>query len=635
MSILFRYSFFLFLLGVNSNYFSQELDILKSELTSLKGQQKADQYLEIAKLHAEKYGQPDSVLHYSNLASILSGNINYKFGILRSLLQASIGFQQKNDFDTSITILKKLLTEKELGINNLEGDVFYNLGITYYRTDNGKSAIENFIKAIPFYKSKSNNDGLILVYCKLSDVLESDAQHREANDYKNKALELLGKAKRPYTKIVAFNILSSIYFDLRENSNGNLDTSIAFAKEAFKLMKEHGYYMKANQILNSISDAYYVKQDFRTALEYCKESLKYRQFLFPGEIIMSYLKYSDCLSMLNENEKTLVYLDSVKMTLQYINVQYYRLQYFQRYYEYNKKAGKYFQALEGVGQYIALKDSLYNIEKSTVINELMQKHNRVENEKTIGELNQQKEIDKLRIRSLFAFVGIAVLILIIIIFLYRQSVVKNRLKTIEIEQRLNRSRMDPHFFFNALSSLQSLTLKGKTPEAIADYIYKFSKIMRESLESSYVEMNTLEKEIDFLTHYFEIQKLRYVNKFNYFFDVDSEIEKEEMLIPTMILQPFIENSIEHGLADMTSGGIIKVTFSLANKFLKIYISDNGHGLRQKEDQKDYPSRATQIVKDRLILLNQKYKSKASFEISKPNEGNGLEIVINLPIIYRS
>ncbi|MBK7666274.1 MAG: hypothetical protein IPJ32_02400 [Sphingobacteriaceae bacterium] len=63
-------------------------------------------------LHAEKYGQPDSVLHYSNLANILSETIDYKLGILKSLLQASIGFQQKNDFDTSITILKKLLSEK-------------------------------------------------------------------------------------------------------------------------------------------------------------------------------------------------------------------------------------------------------------------------------------------------------------------------------------------------------------------------------------------------------------------------------------------------------------------------------------------------------------------------------------------
>ncbi|MBK7666273.1 MAG: hypothetical protein IPJ32_02395 [Sphingobacteriaceae bacterium] len=104
----------------------------------------------------------------------------------------------------------------------MEGDAFYYLGITYYRAGNGKSAIENLIKAIPFYTNKSNNDGLILVYCKLSDVLESDAQHQEANDYKNKDLKLLGKAKRPYTKIAAFNILSSIYFDLRENSNGNL-----------------------------------------------------------------------------------------------------------------------------------------------------------------------------------------------------------------------------------------------------------------------------------------------------------------------------------------------------------------------------------------------------------------------------
>jgi two-component sensor histidine kinase/tetratricopeptide (TPR) repeat protein len=631
-NILKYFFFFSFLFSV-TQLFPQELETLKSELPSLKDRQKADQYLKIGILYAEKYGKPDSVLYYSSLAEDLSRKINYTAGFLKSQLQNSIGFQQKNQFDTSIVILQKLLSERELGSSNLEGDVHYHLGISYYRSGDGKNAIENFIKAIPFYKNKSDYDGLILTYCKLCDVFESDSQHKESNEYKNKALELLEKPIRPYTKIAAFNILSSIYFDLRENSQNNLDTSIVFAEEAFRLMKEYGYYMKANQILNTIADAYYVKKDYNTSLLYCKESLKYRKFLFPGEIIISYTKFADCANALNKNDLALVYLDSTRIALKQINVQYYWLGYYQRCYELNRKVGNHEQAFLAIDRFNALKDSMYTVEKSTAINELMQKYNKVENEKTIGELNQQKEIDKLQIRSLVAFTGIAILVIIIIIFFYRQSVVKNKLKTIEIEQRLNRSRMNPHFFFNALASLQNLSLSEAKKELVPSFISKFSRIMRQSLESTFHELDTIENEIIFLTDYLELQKLLSENRFNYSFEVDDAVEQNELLIPGMILQPFIENSIEHGFKGISQEGLVSISFTLEGKSLNITITDNGRGVKENEKHKAYPSRAMQIIRDRLYLLNQTHKTNATFALTNLEVGTKIEIT--LPVIYRS
>ncbi|MBK7666272.1 MAG: histidine kinase [Sphingobacteriaceae bacterium] len=397
-------------------------------------------------------------------------------------------------------------------------------------------------------------------------------------------------------------------------------------------MKEHGYYMKANQILNSISDAYYVKGDFSAALEYCKESLKYRQFLFPGEIIMSYMKYGDCSDALGQSETALLYLDSVRVTLPLINVQYYRLGYYERSYEFNRNAGKHKEAYDGIKHFIQLKDSLYNVEKSTAINELMQKYNKVENEKTIGELNQQKEIDKLQIRSLFAFTGIAILVIIIIIFFYRQSIVKNKLKTIEIEQRLNRSRMNPHFFFNALASLQNLSLSEAKKELVPSFISKFSRIMRQSLESTFHELDTIENEIIFLTDYLELQKLLSENRFNYTFKVDDAVEQNELLIPGMILQPFIENSIEHGFKGISQEGLVSISFTLEEKSLNITITDNGQGVKENEKHKAYPSRAMQIIRDRLYLLNQTHKTNATFALTNLEVGTKIEIT--LPVIYK-
>ena len=627
-----KYFFFIYLVVFTGKLFSQELEALKKQLYTVSGQKKVDVYLKIGILYSEKYGQPDSVLVYSQKAETLSKKINYKNGILNGVMYRGIAFQQKNNFDSAIVNLKRALLYN--GDTLATANIYYHLGKTYDRAGERKKALESLIEAVRLFKFKQDDDGLILAYTQLADEFENDSQHEEARNYKNKAIQLLPKIKSPYVKLIALSIISSIYFDLREVSPANLDTSIAFAQEAFQVMKKFGYYMKANRILNSISDVYYIKKDYKTALEYCIESLKYRQFLLPGEIIMSYMKYSDCASELNQHETALKYVDSIKVALKYIDVKYYWLQYYERSYVYNRKAQRYEVAFESMEHYNALKDSIYNVDKSAAMNELIQKYNKVENEKTIEALNQQMEIDQLKIRSLFAFTGIAILIIVIIIFFYRQSIVKNNLKTIKIEQRLNRARMNPHFFFNVLTTLQSLSLKEETKNLVPSFIFKFSRIMRQSLESTFSELDTIENEVDFLTDYLELQKLHTGNRFLYHFEFDDELEPNDILIPGMILQPFIENSIEHGFINIDYMGKIEIIFKLLSNQLQISVVDNGHGFVDNEKHKNYPSRAIQIIKDRLYLLNRISKTNATFVINNQKNGEGMMVKITLPIIYK-
>ena len=156
--------------------------------------------------------------------------------------------------------------------------------------------------------------------------------------------------------------------------------------------------------------------------------------------------------------------------------------------------------------------------------------------------------------------------------------------------------------------------------------------MRQSLESTYTEMETLESEMDFLKNYLELQKLRTGNKFNYTFIFDDSLEVNELLIPGMILQPFIENSIEHGFSGIEEGGLISITFANNNKNLFVTISDNGSGIKNDEKHEGYPSRATQIISDRLYLLNKKHKTNATFVLADNKVGSGTKVEITLPII---
>jgi len=210
---------------------------------------------------------------------------------------------------------------------------------------------------------------------------------------------------------------------------------------------------------------------------------------------------------------------------------------------------------------------------------------------------------------------------------------KNKQVIIEAEQRLNRARINPHFFFNALTTLQGLALKENDGKKVAMNLFSFSKLMRQTLESTFDELIVIEKEIEFLKEYLKLQQLRSPNKFEYDFIIDEELDASKINLPAMILQPFIENAIEHGFKSIEYMGKLKVSFIEAGDLLKITIEDNGVGLKQEKIDKNHISRATQITKDRLFLLNKLHKGKAGFEI-RENAPTGIVIEIVLPLIYK-
>ncbi len=233
------------------------------------------------------------------------------------------------------------------------------------------------------------------------------------------------------------------------------------------------------------------------------------------------------------------------------------------------------------------------------------------------------------------------LLSVVIVFFFRQQSLRHKQRILETEQRLNRARMNPHFFFNALASLQHLALRDNDNQALASNLSKFSHIMRETLESTYKEYVTVEQEIDFLNEYLDVQKIRFPRKFDYEVIAARDLEADELQLPAMIIQPFVENSIEHGFSNIDYTGLVKIEFNKSEKGLRISITDNGKGLQTNVKENlptgqvgnEHISRASQIIKDRIYLLNVKLKTKASFSIDNNPTGKGVQVIINLPLIY--
>ena len=220
-------------------------------------------------------------------------------------------------------------------------------------------------------------------------------------------------------------------------------------------------------------------------------------------------------------------------------------------------------------------------------------------------------------------------------FFFRQQSLKHKQKILETEQRLNRSRMNPHFFFNTLASLQSFALRENDTKAIASNISKFSHIMRETLESTYREYVTVEQEMDFLNEYLALQQIRFPDKFTFSVTSADDLEADDLVIPSMIIQPFAENSIEHGFAGITYPGRLNILFKKEKEELLIEVTDNGKGLiTGSKENNEHISRASQIIKDRIYLLNIKLKTRARFSIGNAGDRAGVVVNIHLPVLYK-
>ena len=290
-------------------------------------------------------------------------------------------------------------------------------------------------------------------------------------------------------------------------------------------------------------------------------------------------------------------------------------------------AGNLTHAIASYKTYSQIKDSVFNQQRLEKINELEQKYTKAKDEKTIKELAQQ--------RSIYLLAALAFLLAAVAIsFYFRQQSLKHKKNILETEQRLNRARMNPHFFFNSLTALQKYALQQKDVQAMAGSLSRFGAIMRETLESTYKEYVSIEQEMEFLQKYLEVQKVRLPASFTYRVTAASELDIEALQIPSMILQPFVENSIEHGFATIDWQAILEIRFSIEGNELCIQINDNGRGFEEgKVEQNEHISRAMQIIQDRLYLLNQKLKSKAGYKVMPNPYHRGVTVQIYLPLIY--
>ncbi|RYF25429.1 MAG: hypothetical protein EOO42_03785 [Flavobacteriales bacterium] len=229
-------------------------------------------------------------------------------------------------------------------------------------------------------------------------------------------------------------------------------------------------------------------------------------------------------------------------------------------------------------------------------------------------------------------IGSALLASLIVFYIYRSRIasakkkaqLENKIKNLEI--KAIRSQMNPHFMFNALNSIQSLINNAQYNEANV-YLEKFALLMRSVLNNSEQTFIPLSDELEAIKLYCELEQLRFNFKFK--LKVANEVNTQLMEIPGMIIQPLVENSILHGLAQKGDLGYMEIAISCEEKCLKIVVKDNGAGLKEKTVKND-KSFGLKLVRERLDLLSTGENIGDLHLISNLNE-NGVTAVLTIPI----
>ncbi|WBV54035.1 tetratricopeptide repeat-containing sensor histidine kinase [Chryseobacterium gambrini] len=260
-------------------------------------------------------------------------------------------------------------------------------------------------------------------------------------------------------------------------------------------------------------------------------------------------------------------------------------------------------------------------------------------EQRIAQLEKEKQLkdELIRKKNVFNYSLIFALIVLIglIIFIFR-TLKKVQIKNKKIALQSLRREMNPHFIFNSLNSVNHFIATNNELEA-NQYLTKFSKLMRGVMENSTEDFIPFQQELDLLQNYLALEKTRFADKFDYEIHVDESLNTQSLKVPGMLVQPFLENAIWHGLRYRTAKGFLNLSFEKENEQLKITVEDNGIGIEESkkqktEHQKARKGRGMKNTLERIDLLNDLYKKEISCTVKDKENNSGVLVILKLNLM---
>ena len=311
---------------------------------------------------------------------------------------------------------------------------------------------------------------------------------------------------------------------------------------------------------------------------------------------------------------------------------------------------QYKEAYESYKEFYEMSTQLDSINNTSKVAEIEEKYQNAEHKVQIAtlkasNLESQNAVQRLKLLALTSIL-IALLIGAISIFLFYRKKQRTKLNESKLKGKLEelklvalRSQMNPHFLFNCINTAQNFVLNAEKQNAY-EYLEKFAKLLRKVLDNSSNLYISLEDETTQLRLYLELEKTRFNQGFDYTFSIDEELEGGHFEIPAMVLQPFIENALIHGVLNLENKrGIISISLIKQDHRLHVEIKDNGVGRKKAleikhQKEKRYKSIALPNINERLKIMQDNELGEIFIEIKDLFEdGNpsGTYVSIDLPL----
>jgi tetratricopeptide (TPR) repeat protein len=406
------------------------------------------------------------------------------------------------------------------------------------------------------------------------------------------------------------------------------------------------------------------REEYAEASSYFIKSLAFqRQMNDRNQIMRCLVDAAKAYSGMNDNASAFRYVNEGIALARLTDARQYIRDGCRLLYQLYDKAGRTDSAYSYYRQYITMKDSVMN-------DQLKGRFASYGFEQQIKLLNQDKELEDACLREEMMTKNLLILGILVVLLLtgiyvwvirlkrrneeHRRKRAEDELeiqrlegerakaalqqRTKELEVQALRSQMNPHFIFNCLNAINRFVL-GHETEAASDYLTKFSRLMRMIMNHSRHSYITLSEEVEVLQLYLDMERLRFKDAFDYSIDVDDEIDSDEVRIPPLLVQPFVENAVWHGLMHKDERGSLTIDFRLSADQLTCVIRDNGIGrreagqLRSKSAEK-HKSMGLQITAERMALLTSADESRPFFLIEDLYDEAGEPMGTRVTLIVR-
>ncbi|MEM0519284.1 MULTISPECIES: histidine kinase [Aequorivita] len=521
-------------------------------------------------------------------------------------------FAQNKSYQESIAAYLNLLQGRLSPYQKVA--VYEGLGDTYKAIGDGVKSVYNYQKGLDVAKENKITPKITNLNSKIGEAYAQSGALVEAEVYFDNSLKLAKKENKKRA-VSEKNKVADFY-----NQNREYEKEIKLREETLKELNAMGKVVTVeDEALTSqrqnykIANAFVAQEKYKQAIPYLEKSI----------------------AEANKAEDLVVKKDAVRKLS-----------------EIYRDIGEFDKATESYQRYVEVVDELY-VKKEQEISqaarfskEITQKQNRIvslENDRKLNEsryklafenqelIERNSQIQKGVIISL----GVIVLLLIFAAYSQYKSVKQQKFANNVLALKSLRSQMNPHFIFNALNSVNSF-IAVNDERAANKYLTDFSLLMRSVLENSEEDFIPLEKEIELLELYTNLEHFRFKDKFDYTISVDENINLNNFVIPPMLLQPYVENAVWHGLRYKKEKGLLEINFEkIDSKTIKISIIDNGIGREKSkqfktENQKKQKSKGMGNTQRRIGILNAMYNDKITVtvkDVFENNEGTKVELIL--------